>query len=198
MLWTKHCVDFSTALQRQNLCLVYHLLPRASFFIQVTPPPWRLLSGPTSARRFPEPSPHTPSSLLLGAPPAACCWPPLSIPLSQHSSWVTITRLLALPFSLHCEFCEERSLILYLLFQQTTRFFSSSCWCSLLHCVPFFAAPRTIVHQAPLSMGFPRQEYWGGFPFLSPGDLLNPGIEPGSPALQADSLLSEPPGKIPQ
>ena len=44
-------------------------------------------------------------------------------------------------------------------------------------------------------MGFFRQEYWSGLPFPSPGDLPDPGIEPGSPALQADSLLSEPPGK---
>ena len=44
-------------------------------------------------------------------------------------------------------------------------------------------------------MGFPRQEYWSGFPFSSPGDLPNMGMEPGSPALQADSLQSEPPEK---
>ena len=44
-------------------------------------------------------------------------------------------------------------------------------------------------------MGFSRQEYWSGLPFPSPGDLPNPGIEPRSPALQADTLLSEPPGK---
>ena len=44
-------------------------------------------------------------------------------------------------------------------------------------------------------MGFSRQEYWSGLPFSSPGDLPNPGIEPGSPALQADALTSEPPGK---
>ena len=49
----------------------------------------------------------------------------------------------------------------------------------------------TIVLQAPLSMGFSRQEYWSGLPFPSPGDLSNPGIEPRSPALQADSLLTE-------
>ena len=47
-------------------------------------------------------------------------------------------------------------------------------------------------HQAPLSMGFSRQEYWSGLPFPSPEDLPNPGVEPGSPALQADSLLSKP------
>ena len=44
------------------------------------------------------------------------------------------------------------------------------------------------LHQAPLSMGFSRQEYWSGLPFLSPGNLPNPGIKPGSPALQADSF----------
>ena len=54
---------------------------------------------------------------------------------------------------------------------------------------------QTIVYQAPLSMGFSRQQYWSGLPFPSPGDLPNPGIEPGSPALQADALPSKPPGK---
>ena len=58
-----------------------------------------------------------------------------------------------------------------------------------------FATLWTIALQAPLSMGFPRQEYWSGLSFLSPGDLPDPGIEPTSPALQADSLLSEPSGK---
>ena len=53
----------------------------------------------------------------------------------------------------------------------------------------------TVAHQAPLSKGFLRQEYWRGFPFPSPEDLPNPGIKPRSPALQAVSLLSEPPGK---
>ena len=62
--------------------------------------------------------------------------------------------------------------------------------------VRVFETPWTVVRQAPLSMGFSRQEYWSGLPFPSPGDLPNPGIEPGSPALQADALSSEPPGKI--
>ena len=57
------------------------------------------------------------------------------------------------------------------------------------------AIPWAADCQAPLSMGFFRQEYWSGLPFPSPGDLPNPGIKPGSPALQVDSLLSEPPGK---
>ena len=55
--------------------------------------------------------------------------------------------------------------------------------------------PLTVACQAPLSMGFSRQEYWSGLPFPPLGDLPNPGIEPGSPALQAGSLLSEPTGK---
>ena len=66
-----------------------------------------------------------------------------------------------------------------------------------LSCVWLFATPWTISHQAPPSMGFSRQEYWSGLPFPSPGDLPNPGIEPGSPALYADTLLSEPQGKSP-
>ena len=57
------------------------------------------------------------------------------------------------------------------------------------------ATPWTAAYQAPLSMGFSRQEYWNGLPLPSPGHLPNPGIKPLSPALQANSLLSQPPGK---
>ena len=64
-----------------------------------------------------------------------------------------------------------------------------------LSCVPLFATPWTVAYQASQSMGFSRQEYWSGVPFPSPGDLPDPGIEPPSPALQADALPSEPPGK---
>ena len=53
----------------------------------------------------------------------------------------------------------------------------------------------TVARQAPLSVGFSRQEQWSGLPFPSPGDLPHSGAEPRSPALQADSLLPEPPGK---
>ena len=56
-------------------------------------------------------------------------------------------------------------------------------------------SPWTAAHQVPLSVGFSRQEYWNGLPFPSPGDLPQPGIEPGSPALQVDFLPSKPPGK---
>ena len=62
--------------------------------------------------------------------------------------------------------------------------------------VQLFLTLWTVAYQAPQSMEFSRQEYWSGLPFPSPGDLPNPGIEPGSPALQADALLSEPPGKL--
>ena len=56
---------------------------------------------------------------------------------------------------------------------------------------PTLLTPWTVAHQAPLSVGFPRQEYWSGLPFPSPGDLPDPGIELGSPALQAGSLPTE-------
>ena len=60
---------------------------------------------------------------------------------------------------------------------------------------PTLVIPQAVVCQAPLSRGFPRQEYWSGLPFLSLGCLPDPGIEPGSPALQADSLPTELRGK---
>ena len=65
---------------------------------------------------------------------------------------------------------------------------------SLSH-VQLFANPRTIDRQAPLSLGFSRQEYWRGLPCPPPGDLPSSGIESRSPALQADSLPSELQGK---
>ena len=66
----------------------------------------------------------------------------------------------------------------------------------LLSRVQLFATPWTVAYQAPPSMGFSRQEYWSGLPFPSPGDLPNPGIQARCPALQADALPSEPPGKL--
>ena len=67
------------------------------------------------------------------------------------------------------------------------------CMCGSHSAVSDFATPWTVACQTPVSMEFSRQEYWSRLPFLSPGDLPNPGIKPGSPALQADSLASEPP-----
>ena len=65
----------------------------------------------------------------------------------------------------------------------------------LLSHVRLFVTPWTVAYQASPSMGFSRQEYWSGLPFPSPVDLPDPGIKPWSPALQADALTSEPPGK---
>ena len=64
--------------------------------------------------------------------------------------------------------------------------------CVLVSVVSDSVTPWTVACQAPLSMGFSRQEYWGGLPFSSAGDLPNLGLEPESPVLWADSLPSEP------
>ena len=71
------------------------------------------------------------------------------------------------------------------------------CACMVSHFshVQLCETQWTVACQAPLSIEFPRQEYWSGLPFPSPGDLSDPGIEPRSPALQADCLPLEPPGK---
>ena len=69
-------------------------------------------------------------------------------------------------------------------------------WVKSLSHVRLFATPWTVAHQAPPSTGFSRQEYWSGVPFPSPGDLPNPGIEPGSPALLADALTTELPENL--
>ena len=64
-----------------------------------------------------------------------------------------------------------------------------------LSCVQLLVTPRTVAHQAPLSVEFFRQEHWNGLPFPSLGDLPHLGVKARSPALQADSLPSESPGK---
>ena len=71
---------------------------------------------------------------------------------------------------------------------------SPTCCAELLSHVQLFLTPWTVACQAPLFMEFSSQEYWSGQPFPSPGDLPNPGIQPRSPELQADSLWSESPG----
>ena len=87
------------------------------------------------------------------------------------------------PWSSGVPFCPLRAAV-----------FAFCVWESLSR-VQLFMTARTAARQAPLSVGRSRQEYWSVLPFPSPEDLPNPGIEPRSPALQADSLLSEPPGK---
>ena len=67
------------------------------------------------------------------------------------------------------------------------------CYCSVVSYT--FATPWTIACQVPLSMGFPRQQFWSGLPFPSPGDLRNLGIKPASPAWAAAFFPTEPPGK---
>ena len=83
----------------------------------------------------------------------------------------------------------------FLLFHLFIHSFSKQVKVKSLSRGQLFATPWGVAHQDPLSMGFSRQEYWSGLSFPSPGDLPDPGIEPGSPALQADALPSEPPGK---
>ena len=79
-----------------------------------------------------------------------------------------------------------------------SNFFGGVCVCSVSRAVmsdSLWSHGLYVAHQAPLSMRFSRQEYWNGLPFPSPGDLPDPGIEPGSPMFQADPLPSEPSGQ---
>ena len=71
----------------------------------------------------------------------------------------------------------------------------SGCCCLVAKSCWILEMPWTASHQAPLSMGFPRQDYWSGFPFPSPGERSDPGIEPVSPALAGGFLTTEPGGK---
>ena len=83
---------------------------------------------------------------------------------------------------------------LYILNSYEAKFYVL-CEVKSLSRVRLFVTPWTVAYQAPQSVEFSRQENWSGLPFPSPGYLPSPGIEPGSSALQADSLLSKPPGK---
>ena len=87
----------------------------------------------------------------------------------------------------YCKIKGEREVKPIYLSVKVKELFAQSC--------PTLCDPWTAAHQAPLSMGFFRQDYYSGLPFPSPGDLPDPGIEPGSSMLQADSLPSELPGK---
>ena len=79
--------------------------------------------------------------------------------------------------------------------RQTREWQMARIVCQLLNHVRLFESPRTVTHQAPLSMEFSKQEYWSGQPYSSPGDLPDPGVEPRSLTLQADSLPFELTGK---
>ena len=71
------------------------------------------------------------------------------------------------------------------------------CVCQSLRHVQLFATPWTVAHQAPLSMGFPRQEYWSGLSLPSPGHIPHPGVKPRSPILAGWFFRTESPGTIP-
>ena len=86
-----------------------------------------------------------------------------------------------------CDLCEDDDGLRFLCY--------SYCYSVRVQSCLTLATPWTIGHQAPLPMGFFNQEYWSGLPFLSPRDLPDAGIEPGSPALQADALPAEWQGK---
>ena len=83
-----------------------------------------------------------------------------------------------------------------ILFLPTSLLFCMKVKVMLLSRVRLFTTPSTVAYQAPQSMEFSRQEYWSRLPFPSPWDLLDLGIEPGSPSLRANALPSEPPGKF--
>ena len=110
------------------------------------------------------------------------CSPPLSMGFSRQEYWsgyFLLQRIFPTQGSnlgiLHCRW------ILYHLSHQGSKVKSlSRVW--------LFATPQTVAYQAPLSMGFSKQEYWSGLPFPSPRDLPDPGIEPRSPALQTNAL----------
>ena len=120
-------------------------------------------------------------SILQGLQSLSVCWN------GHHSGWDTFLAT------------EANKLSLLMQFGRTVRYDSSFCYWSFVLSrfsrVQLCATLWTVTHQAPLSMGFFRQEYQSGLPCPSPGDLPDPGIKPGSPALQADSLPSEPLGK---
>ena len=106
--------------------------------------------------------------------------------MATHSSIIVWRRKWQpTPVFLSGESHAQRSLVSYNLLLLLSRFSR----------VQLCATPWTVAHQGPQSMEFSMQEYWSGDPVISPGDLPHPGIKPGSPALQADSLLSEPPEK---
>ena len=113
-------------------------------------------------------------------------------------SWnICFLYLFLLPFSLGGK-CHKNNSQSWNVYCGRARCMRSPVRAQLLSRVRLLVTPWTIAHQAPLSMEFPRQEYWSGVPFSTPGDLPNSGIEPvslASPALQADSLPTKSPGK---
>ena len=139
---------------------------------------WSLTPGahcPSSSQYLPYPSP--PSTVFIAF--SECFLLPvflflltLSVNLQGNKFHFRISLLLASPFT-----------------------WGLAMWVKSLSHVWLFATPWTVAHQAPPSMEFSRQEHWSGLPFPPPGDHPDPAIELRSPALQTETLLSEPPGK---
>ena len=126
------------------------------------------------------------------------CQAPLSMGFSRQEYWNGLP--FPSPGDLHDPGIESASPVLAGRFFTTEppgkpQYFSAAAAAKSLQSCPTLCDPVDVIRQVPLSMGFSRQEYWNGLPFPSPGNLPGPGIEPGSPALQADSWPSEPPGK---
>ena len=114
--------------------------------------------------------------------------------LSVHRQPSVVFHLHPLPFGITFE-ANPRCHVMSSTNISVSVFYNRKVKVKSLSRVRLFATPWTVAHQTPLSMGFSRQESWSALPFLSPGDLPDPGIEPGSPTLQADALPSDPPGK---
>ena len=131
---------------------------------------------------------HRSGEQSMGVGPLSCTVFRATIHLEHHANGVPRR---CRPGELRCAFTS-----CFANMYMSPNFFFFFSKCQLLSHVQLFVTTRTVAHQAPpLSVGFRRQDYWSGLPFPSPEGLPNPGIEPRSPALQADSLPSEPPGK---
>ena len=110
-------------------------------------------------------------------------------------SWnICFLYLFLLPFSLGGK-CHKNNSQSWNVYCGRARCMRSPVRAQLLSRVRLLVTPWTVAHQAPLSMEFPRQEYWSGLPFPSPGDLPNPRVEPSSPALADGFFTTAPPGK---
>ena len=145
---------------------------------QQTPSNWCPVTRRIQELHFPRyPSNHTTQSIPGQQVMSVASWPPGGTRLHKGPTWIGPSTLTSstgrLTLAIH----------IYI-------YIYASC-----SVVSKCATPWTVAHQASLSIGFPRQEYWSGLPFPSPGDLPDPGIEPRSPTLQVDSLPAELPGE---